>query len=619
MRRALWVAVLLALALPGAASGHSLVRPGGAVVSYLSADATSLNDLVVRTDGSRIEFRDLAVDGGIDPGACTPGDINAQSYIVQVFCPAGSVRRVRVDLGDREDTATVTLAIPVTVLAGTGSDRVRGGEAGDEIDGGPGNDVLDGGPGADVIAGGPGADEIDGGAGDDRIAARDGEADTIRCGPGADTVEVDSLDTTDASCESVARTEVPPAPGGADAPGPPGLSVGAAVLQKARQGGAIRVYATATERATISASGFLDAAGLQLPIERLAAREVTVGGGGVILKYRLRGREWRETARSLARKRRVRVRLAVVATDQGGASRRRDAPVIRLLRARDRAFTAAARHPTPEDIDGDEIPNDRDNCVDVKNGSQLDTDHDGRGDACDDDDDGDGVPDASDNCRVTPNPGQEDADGDGYGDACPPVDTDGDGVMDQDDNCLNVPNPGQEDLDGDDKGDACDSDVDGDGIDDAYDNCPTVYNLEPTDTNGDGFINDQSDADGDGIGTACDPDESSVSAPPQATPTPAPALTASVRTARRQRAAVMGAGPIVTVRCSADCSARSVLTAPGRTLATGTSRLDGRGVTYVFTRLRGRVRKPVRATLRTTVTGSGGTERVMTQTVRIRP
>jgi hypothetical protein len=47
--------------------------------------------------------------------------------------------------------------------------------------------------------------------------------------------------------------------------------------------------------------------------------------------------------------------------------------------------------------------------------------------------DGDGVPDDSDNCPDVPNPDQEDSDGDGVGDVCD--DDDGDGVDDGDDDC----------------------------------------------------------------------------------------------------------------------------------------------------------------------------------------
>ena len=164
---------------------------------------------------------------------------------------------------------------------------------------------------------------------------------------------------------------------------------------------------------------------------------------------------------------------------------------------------ARAAHPEPGDVDGDEVRDEVDNCPNHKNGSQLDTDGDGQGDACDGDDDNDGVPDDS---RTTAasifNPGQEtDADGDpAYGDACPPVHSDSDGIIDDDDNCDTVVNPDQSDIDGDDKGDACDADLDGDRLDNSYDYCPTVYSLGAgVDRNGDGFNNhqDQLDRDGD--------------------------------------------------------------------------------------------------------------------------
>jgi len=59
-----------------------------------------------------------------------------------------------------------------------------------------------------------------------------------------------------------------------------------------------------------------------------------------------------------------------------------------------------------------------------------------------DDLDGDGVLNDADNCSTTYNPGQEDRDGDGVGDVC--------------DNCLTRSNPNQSDTDGDGIGDACD-------------------------------------------------------------------------------------------------------------------------------------------------------------------
>jgi len=89
----------------------------------------------------------------------------------------------------------------------------------------------------------------------------------------------------------------------------------------------------------------------------------------------------------------------------------------------------AAAETTDSDSDG--RANANDNCVEIANPDQADTDHDGIGDACESDTpppdtDGDGHPDASDNCPTNANPDQADTDHDGIGDACdpaPPPDT----------------------------------------------------------------------------------------------------------------------------------------------------------------------------------------------------
>jgi gliding motility-associated-like protein len=164
------------------------------------------------------------------------------------------------------------------------------------------------------------------------------------------------------------------------------------------------------------------------------------------------------------------------------------------------------------DPDGDGIGvtgigNVSDNCPDISNPDQTDSDDDGLGDLCDNciniknknqiDVDLDGVGDVCDVCPEEFNPEQEDYDKDLLGDLCD-LDDDNDGQSDEDEiSCGSDPKDETSlspDYDGDGILDCLDLDNDNDGIEDSIDLNPLIYDdlliSEYISDNGDG-INDQ--------------------------------------------------------------------------------------------------------------------------------
>ena len=146
------------------------------------------------------------------------------------------------------------------------------------------------------------------------------------------------------------------------------------------------------------------------------------------------------------------------------------------------------------DIDGDGVPfslgssqNFNDNCPEIPNPDQLDTDDDLVGDACD-------------NCIENENYDQSDIDQDGVGDVC--------------DVCSEIFNPEQEDYDQDSFGDLCDLDDDNDGQTDedeiACGSDPKDERSLSPDSDGDGILDCfDLDNDNDGIEDSVDPNPSS--------------------------------------------------------------------------------------------------------------
>jgi RTX calcium-binding nonapeptide repeat (4 copies) len=160
---------------PAHAATAGTSAAGGGVVDYAAARSEA-NQLTASLSGATITLSDAGAT--IAPRAgCTAVDAHT------VRC-AGSA--VSTALGDGDDTATVTGALPAHLDGGAGADRLTGGSGSDTLDGGAGADVLSGGAGDDRLSGDGPALVVAGG--DDRLVGGPG-ADAMTGDGGRDTVD----------------------------------------------------------------------------------------------------------------------------------------------------------------------------------------------------------------------------------------------------------------------------------------------------------------------------------------------------------------------------------------------------------------------------------------------
>src|SRR3954470_14377682 len=163
--------------------GLVLAAPAGAATVSVSGD--TLRVVAAPGETNAIQVSDFGVDDyGGTPLVAGPGCVGG-GPAGSVHCLA-SVARAEVELGDGEDSATISAQLPARVHGGSGDDQLRGG------------------PADDSLYGDRGSDTADGGDGNDSIVVRDRKVDTVWCGGGRhDRVRAEVLDTLDFGCERV--------------------------------------------------------------------------------------------------------------------------------------------------------------------------------------------------------------------------------------------------------------------------------------------------------------------------------------------------------------------------------------------------------------------------------
>ena len=360
---------------------------------------------------------------------------------------------------------------------------------------------------------------------------------------------------------------------------PPKVDAGAPTAAAAGPRAVVRVYATTSKPGTPRGVGLPRGGGLcGCPITRVAPRAGRrwPGGGAELALPPERAATGGSRAGALRRRQaRSRCGSASSRTDLAGRSsaRARRRPIRLVARPRRRPVRgrgrARAAHPEPNDVDGDEVRNEVDNCPNDRNGSQLDTD---------------GRPGGTGRRAATPTTTTT---------ACrtrrrqlPRGREPGPGRRRRrrlrrrlpagrrrrrrrrstaTTTATSPPTPTRPTSTATTGATSATRDRDGDRFDDEFDNCPTVYNLEPNDVDGDGPDRRPARRRRRRHRHGVRPGRAGDRPPPPRRPPPAPAAADASAAADRRRRPPLPAWPrsraglVVRLRCSEACAGTAEL------------------------------------------------------------
>ena len=168
-----------AVAAPAEAAVGGIVKVlSGNQVQYIAA-AGQQNAVVVTRSGSTITIDDrVAIKAGTGCKAVAGDKTRIRCTL------AKAPTRVRITLGDKNDSVVNRAQLAMTADGGEGNDKLTGGPLGDSLRGGfgtngiwglGGNDFLEGGPGIDYLYGGDGRDFLNAGEGSDVLYGGNGD------------------------------------------------------------------------------------------------------------------------------------------------------------------------------------------------------------------------------------------------------------------------------------------------------------------------------------------------------------------------------------------------------------------------------------------------------------